>query len=154
MFGSSAWKPSLSYRYATFSGDDPSTERFERFDSLMSSGLGIWLQGISLGRVYRNGNLNTHRIQGNVAPQRGMNVTFTNHRLRADELNNIGGNPVLSQLGSRDIGEEFTATLRWAIDRVKYLQVVASRAYPGDALKLVGATEPWTTLQASLYHSF
>jgi hypothetical protein len=64
ILGSSAWKPSLSYRYATFSADDPSTERFERFDSLMSTGLGIWLQGISLGKVYRNGNLNTHRIQG------------------------------------------------------------------------------------------
>ena len=154
ILGSSGWKPSLSYRYAIFSGDDPSTERFERFDSLMSTGLGIWLQGISLGKVYRNGNLNTHRIQGNVAPQRGMNVTFTYHRLRADELNNIGGNPALSQLGSRDIGQEFTATLRWAIDREKFLQVVASRAYPGDALELVGATDPWTTLQASLYFSF
>lgn len=154
IFGSAGWKPSLSYRYATFSGDDPATPEFERFDSLMSTGLGIWLQGLSFGKVYRNGNLNTHRIQGNIAPQPGMNVTVTWHKLRADELNNLGSNPALSQLASRDLGEEYTATLRWAIDRRNYLQVVASRAFPGEALDQIGATEAWTTLQASLYVNF
>jgi hypothetical protein len=154
ILGSSDWSPSLSYRYATFSGDDPETDEFERFDSLMSTGLGIWLQGISFGKVYRNGNLNTHRVQGNISPKRGMNVTLTYHKLRADELNNLGGNPALSQLTSRDIGDEITGTLRWAINRELFLQVVASRAFPGDALEQIGATEPWTTLQSSLYLSF
>jgi hypothetical protein len=83
-----------------------------------------------------------------------MNPTFTWHRLRADELNNQGGNPALSQLQSHDLGEEFTATLRWGIDRNLYLQLVASRAVPGRALKSIGAEAPWSTLQASLYLSY
>jgi hypothetical protein len=148
------WRPSLSYRFASFSGDDPDTETYERFDPLMSTGLGNWLQGLSFGKLYRNANLNTHRIQANVAPRAGMNLTFTWHQLRADELNNLGGNAALSQLSSRDIGEELTATLRWAIDRNLYLQLVASRAVPGQALKAIGADEPWSTLQASLYLSY
>ena len=148
------WSPSLSYRYASFSGDDPDTEKFERFDSMMSTGLGRWLQGISFGKVYRNANLDTHRIQANVAPREGMNVTFTWHQLRADELNNLGANPALSLLRARDLGEEYTATLRWVINRHLLLQVVASRAFPGKALEAIGADEPWSTLQSTLYVSF
>jgi hypothetical protein len=37
------WSPSLSYRLANFSGDDPDTDTYERFDPLMSTGLGNWL---------------------------------------------------------------------------------------------------------------
>ncbi|GAA0307906.1 alginate export family protein [Rhodovulum strictum] len=148
------WSPSISYRFASFSGDDPDTDSFERFDSMMSTGLGNWLQGVSFGKVYRNANLNTHRIQANLSPREGMNLTLTWHRLRADEINNIGGNPALSTLTSRDLGEEYTATLRWALDRNRYLQIVASHALPGKALKTIGADDPWTTLQASLYISF
>jgi hypothetical protein len=154
IWGGHPWSPSLSYRYASFSGDDPDTETFERFDGLMTNGFGNWLQGMSFGKVYRNANLNTHRIQANVSPREGMNLTFSWHQLQADELNNLGGNPALSQLASRDIGDEYTATLRWGIDRNRYLQVVASHAVPGRALRDIGADEPWSTLQASLYVSF
>jgi hypothetical protein len=154
IWDSHPWKPSVSYRYASFSGDDPDTASFERFDSLMSTGFGNWLQGISFGKVYRNANLNTHRIQVNVAPRPGLNVTFEWHQLRADQLNNLGGNPALSLLSSRDIGNEYTLAVRWGIDRNRYLQLVASHARPGRALRAVGADEPWTTLQAGLYVNF
>jgi len=132
----------------------PGTDTFERFDGLMTNGFGNWLQGMAFGKVYRNANLNTHRIQTNVSPREGMNLTVEWHRLRADELNNLGANPALSQLTSRDIGDEYTATLRWGIDRNRFLQGVASRALPGGALRDIGADEPWSTLQASLYVSF
>ncbi|MEE4117606.1 MAG: alginate export family protein, partial [Paracoccaceae bacterium] len=128
------WSPSLSYRYASFSGDDPDTETFERFDGLMTNGFGNWLQGMAFGKVYRNANLNTHRLQANLSPHDGMNLTLTWHQLRADELNNLGANPALAQLTSRDIGNEYTATLRWGIDSNRFLQVVASHALPGEAL--------------------
>lgn len=149
-----AWSPSISFRLANFSGDNPATETYERFDSLMSTGLGNWLQGISFGKVYRNVNLNTARIQVNVVPKENMNLTLTWHKLQADELNNLGGNPALADLSSSDIGNEYTATLRYAIDRNYYLQLVASYAAPGKALRDIGADEPWTTLQASLYVNF
>lgn len=147
------WSPSLSYRYAVFSGDDPDTDRFERFDAPLSTGLGIWLQGISFGKLFGNTNLATHRVQMNVAPVEALNVTFDWHRLIADQRNNLGANPALAQLSSTDIGDELTLSGRWAISRKLYLQGVASAAIPGLALKDIGADRTWSTLQLSLYWS-
>jgi hypothetical protein len=146
-----AWTPSLSYRYAHFSGDDPSTTRYERFDPLLSTGLGIWLQGLSFGKLTSNSNLETHRVQFNVAPFETLNVTFDYHSLRAPELNNLGSNPALATLTSHDLGDEFTLSARWAINRNLYLQGVASYAVPGKALRNIGATDDWATFQLSLY---
>jgi hypothetical protein len=145
------WTPSLSYRYAHFSGDDPATTRYERFDPLLSTGLGIWLQGLSFGKLTSNSNLETHRVQLNVAPLETLNVTFDYHSLRAPELNNLGSNPALATLTSDDLGDEFTLSARWAINRNLYLQGVASYAVPGKALRNIGATDDWATFQLSLY---
>lgn len=145
------WTPSLSYRYAYFSGDDPDTETYERYDPLLNTGLGIWLQGISFGKLTSNANLATHRIQLNVVPVETLNVTVDFHRLTAPQLNNMGGNPALSTLTSHDLGQEFTLSARWAINRNLYLQGIASLAMPGEALRNIGADDNWTTLQLSLY---
>lgn len=148
-----AWTPSISYRYAYFSGDDPDTRTYERFDPLLSTGLGIWLQGISFGKLTANSNLATQRVQINVAPMETLNVTFDYHKLRAPQTNNAGANPALAQLVSHDLGQEFTLSARWAINRNLYLQSVASYALPGEALRGIGADENWSTLQLSLYWS-
>ncbi len=148
------WSPSLSYRYAYATGDDPTTERFERFDPLLSTGLGNWLQGVVMGKITSNSNLAVHRLQLNLVPAASLNVTFDWHILRAVERNNLGANPAIAQLTSTDIGQEFTATARWAIDRNFYLQSFVSVARPGRALRDIGATRSWTTLQASLYWTF
>jgi hypothetical protein len=148
------WSPSLSYRYSHATGDDPSTARYERFDPLLSTGLGNWLQGITFGKITSNSNLAVHRLQFNLVPMPSLNLTFDWHLLRAPELNNLGSNPVISRLSSHDIGQEFTGTARWAINRSLYLQAIASVAVPGRALRDAGATKNWTTLQASLYWNY
>lgn len=148
------WSPSISYRYAYASGDDPGTPEYERYDPMLSTGLGNWLQGISFGKITSNSNLAVHRIQVNVTPQPELNLTLDWHGLSAPELNNLGGNPALSQLTSGDIGNEVSITARWAISRTWYFQGVASYAKPGKALPSIGADDPWTTLQASLYWTF
>lgn len=152
-FAAAPWTPSISYRYALFSGDDPLTRRYERFDSLLSTGLGTWLQGINFGKLTSNSNLETHRIQFNVAPIAPLNLTFDWHLLRAPELENRGANPALQPLASRNLGQEFTLSARWAINRNLYLQAIASHALPGSALKQIGADKPWSTFQTSLYWS-
>ena len=144
------WTPSLSYRLAYFSGDDPDTRTYERYDPLLNTGLGIWLQGISFGKLTANSNLATHRVQLNMAPVETLNVTFDYHRLTAPQRNNAGGNPALTTLSSHDLGQEFTLSGRWAINRNLYLQAIASLAMPGEALRDIGADENWTTLQLSL----
>jgi hypothetical protein len=148
------WSPSLSYRYSHASGDNPRTARYERFDPLLSTGLGNWLQGVTFGKLTSNSNLAVHRLQFNLQPTPALNLTFDWHLLRAPERNNLGSNPVLAQLSSHDIGQEFTTTLRWAINRNLFLQSLVSVAVPGRALRDAGATKNWTTLQSSLYWTF
>lgn len=145
------WTPSLSYRYAWFSGDDPETATFERWDPLLSTGLGMWLQGISFGKIVSNSNLATHRVQLNVAPLETLNVTFDYHQLRAPEVGDMNANRVPGALSSSDVGQEFTLSARWTLTRNLYLQAVASYAIPGRALEDIGADEDWSTLQLSLY---
>jgi hypothetical protein len=145
------WTPSISYRYAAFSGDDPDTETFERWDPLLSTGLGIWLQGISFGKIVSNSNLATHRVQLNVVPVETLNVTFDYHKLTVPETDDVKSNRVPGALTSRDLGQEFTLSARWAINRNLYLQGIASYAMPGEALRDIGADENWSTLQLSLY---
>lgn len=148
------WSPSLSYRFSWFSGDDPSTVRYERWDPLLSTGLGNWLQGVNLGKLVSNSNLAVHRLQFNVRPNPRLNLTLDWHLLRAAETNNLGSNPALATLSSRDIGHEATLTARWAINDKLYLQSLASVAFPGDALRDAGVDDPWLSLQASLYWTF
>ncbi len=148
------WTPSLSYRFSYFSGDDPATARYERFDPLLSTGLGNWLQGINFGKLTSNSNLAVHRLQFNVTPDPRLNITLDWHLLRAAEENNLGSNPALSTLSSLDIGNEFTLSARWAINENLFLQSLGSVALPGRALRDVGADEPWLSLQASLYWTF
>ena len=148
------WSPSLSYRFSAFSGDDPTTERYERYDPLLATGLGNWLQGVNFGKLVSNSNLSVHRLQFNVQPDPRLNLTLDWHLLQAAETNNLGSNPALSTLSSLDIGNELTLTARWAISDKLYLQSLASVAFPGEALRDVGADDPWLSLQASLYWSF
>jgi hypothetical protein len=150
------WTPSLSYRFATFSGDNPDTRTFERFDPLFSGGLGEWLQGISINKVLNQANRQTHRIRANVSPEPSLNLTFDVFFHRANELNNRGGNRALTDLTSRDLGMEVQFVTRWAISSRLYFVGVVSRADPGDAIRAVTEQEarPWSTLQAQFYFNF
>ncbi|MDY0041009.1 MAG: hypothetical protein RBS57_11925, partial [Desulforhabdus sp.] len=57
-----AWQPSLSYRWSKFTGDNPDTQTYERFDPLFSGGLGNFLPGVVFSKVYKNANLITNRV--------------------------------------------------------------------------------------------
>jgi hypothetical protein len=129
------WTPSLSYRYAAFSGDDPETETYERFDPLYSGGLSEWLQGITINKALSQANRRTQRIRFNVAPSESLNLTFDYYLHTADTLNNRGGNPALSILGSKDLGQELQFTARWAASPNVYIQGIASVALPGQAIE-------------------
>ena len=148
------WKPSLSYRYAHASGDDPATGHYERFDPLLSTGLGNWLQGINFGKVTSNANLAVHRVQVNLTTKPALHLTFDWHGLRAPQLNNLGANRALSLLSSHRIGNEYSLTARWSMSRHWYFQGVASVGVPGKALRDIGATQPWSTVQSSFYWTF
>ncbi|PWS35057.1 hypothetical protein DFH01_22305 [Falsiroseomonas bella] len=150
------WTPSLSYRYAAFSGDDPATARYERFDTLYSGGLDEWLQGVTMGKLLTQGNRAVHRVRLNVSPWEGTNLTLDWYLNRALELNNLGANPALSQLASRDLGQEWQLVLRMPLNERLFFMGIAGVAQPGEALRAAtgGGASNWTTLQAQLFWTF
>lgn len=150
------WSPSISYRYSGFTGDDPDTDRYERFDALYSGGLSEWLQGISLGKVLRPENRLSHRVRLNLAPTERLNLTLDWFLHRAHQLNNLGANPAIATLTSRDLGQEVQLAARWAVSDRLYAVGIVSIAFPGDAIRSAagGTAEPWTTLQAQLFWTF
>jgi hypothetical protein len=149
------WSPSISYRYASFSGDDPDTDTYERFDGLMTNGFGIWLQGMNFGKVYRNANLNTHRIQANLVPREGMNLTLRLASTAGRRVEQSRRQPGACRCCPR--ATSATSTPRRCAGgstATATCSLSPPMPDPGDALRDIGADEPWTTLQASLYFSF
>lgn len=150
------WTPSISYRLSGFSGDDPDTTRYERFDTLYSGGLDHWLQGISINKLLTQANRISHRARVNIAPAAALDLTLDLYHHMADELNNLGGNPALGTLASRDLGDEIQVVARWQVNRNVMVLGIASAAFPGEAIKAAagGNVDPWTTLQAQLFWGF
>lgn len=150
------WTPSVSYRYALFTGDDPETTDYERFDSLYSGGLDHWLQGISINKLLTQTNRGTHLVRLNVAPKPRLNLTLDFYTHRADQLNNLGANPALGTLSSHDLGEEIQITARLQLSPRVFALGIASAAFPGEAIESAagGRNDPWTTLQFQVFWGF
>lgn len=138
------WSPHLTYRRASFSGDDPSTTAQEAFDAQLSSGLDEWVQGISFKKVVTNSNLDTHRVRLNLGRGPTLNYTVDLFRLEANQ-------PVPG--GFRHYGDEVNAAVRWSISPKLFFLGVVGHAWPGQEIdRRTGNTaRPWSTLQASLF---
>lgn len=139
-----AWRPSLTYRFAHFGGDDPATAKYERFDAPLSSGLDNWVQGVNFKKVVTNSNLNSHRVRFNIAPTETATFTFDYFYLFAPERS-PGGNSVY--------GQEVNGAVRWMINRRLFFLGVAGVGVPGSIIKERGQnnTSNWVTIQASLF---
>jgi hypothetical protein len=150
------WRPALSYRWSSFSGDDPDTQTFERFNPLFSGGLGDFLPVIISSKVYKNANLIKYRATFSIKPTDTPELILDYFHHRADELNNLGGIGPLQNLESKDIGQEVTLTALYCIGMHLFFQGIASGGIPGEAIKqaLAGSAENWYTLQAALYMFF
>lgn len=141
------WRPSLTYRYASFSGDDPATPAREAFDAPLSSGLDHWVQGVNFKKAVTNSNLNSHRVRFHLEPSERLSYTIDWFRLRA---------AVPLPGGERAYGDEIDLGVRWAISKRLYFLGVAGIAWPGEAIRAQtqGAARRWTTVQASLFWGF
>jgi hypothetical protein len=150
------WRPSLTYRYAFFEGDDPSTPTFERFDAPQSSGSDTWLQGNVFKKTVANSNLKSHRVRLAAAPTKRLGLVLNYFDLWADELNNRGGAKPLQQLTSRRFGQELDLHVNWSISRRLFFLGFVGIARPGTAIDeaLEGDARTWSTVQASLFWNF
>lgn len=63
------WSPTVSYRLSMFSGDDPATSTYERWDPMLSGGNGQqWVQGANHFKLVQDSNVIAHRLQASFRP--------------------------------------------------------------------------------------
>lgn len=151
------WSPSISYRLSYFSGDDPATTTYERWDPLLSGGNGEqWVQGANHFKVVQDSNVIAHRIQARfrVAPR--VEIVPQLWAFRADQLNNIGGNPALSFLSDKDLGYEAHVTVKWFKSRNTYVHGHIAYTVPGDGVKaaLGGTDKDWLSAMVFVRYAF
>ena len=150
------WKPGISYRYTFFSGDDPSTAKYERYDPLLSGGQNNYVPGMLLSSVLVNSNLRSQRLTltANPTDQIGLTLEYTLHR--AIQLNNRGGIGPQQQLSSKDLAQEVDLFCSIYAGKHLYVQAVLAAAIPGAAIKdaVGGSASNWYAAQLSFYFSF
>lgn len=151
-----AWSPRFYYRYAFMQGDKGVTNRYTRFDPVLTGGLAEWVQGITMCKLFGHGNIITHRLQAQLHPLDKVDAVIDYHHLQADTRNNLGGAAPLSDLKSKHLGDELTLQSHWYINEHFMLLGLASWAFPGKALKdaFESHVKCWSTYQLSLFMFF
>jgi hypothetical protein len=146
-FAQTPWSPTFSYRYSSFSGDDPNTPyRYERWDPLLSGGNGEqFVQGVNHFKVVQIGNVAAQRYQLRLRPNPKLEFLPQFWIFKADSVLNLGGNPALSFLDGTDYGREFNITVKYFHSLNLYLHGQIAVTYPGEAVKaaLSGTQETW-----------
>ena len=148
--------PSVYYRYAFMKGDDATTETYERFDPMLTGGLGNWVQGLNFRKVLGNGNVISHRVELTSWVTSSMSLSFDYFYLKANQLNNLGALQPISNLKNKELGHEASLTLKGLLkDHITFLGVV-SYGIAGKGLKQA-FPEPvpdWLTVQAAIFINY
>jgi hypothetical protein len=146
------WSPTISYRLAMFSGDDPTTPTYERWDPMLSGGTGEqWVQGAGHFKVVQDSNVIAHRIQARFRPDPQIELVPQLWAFYADQENNIGGNPALTFLGGTEYGFEANITAKWFVSRNTYVHGLLAYTIPGDATKAALGNDAKNWLSAMLF---
>jgi hypothetical protein len=145
-FPQSPWSPILSYRVSYFSGDDPDSKTYERWDPMLSGGSGEqWVQGANHFKVVQDSNVIAHRLQGSFRPLPTVEIVPQLWMFHADSTTNVGGNPALTFMTDSEYGFEANMTVKWFASRNWYVHGHLAYTMPGEAVKdaLAGDAEDW-----------
>lgn len=128
-----AWKPKLSYRYALFQGDDPTTAANENFDPLFVGfhDWGTWWQGEIAGEYFlANSNLKSHLIRAHVEPSDRMSGGLLFFDFRLDHPQALGPG-----VTDTHVAHELDAYTDWKLNDNFTLSFVGAYADPGKAVQ-------------------
>lgn len=156
-FAEAAWTPSVSYRLSYFSGDDPDTSTYERWDPLLSGGNGEqWVQGANHFKVVQDSNVIAHRLQARFRPAPRVELVPQLWAFYADQTNNIGGNPALTFMSDDEYGYEANLTVKWFASRNVYVHGHVAYTIPGQAVSdaLSGTEEGWLSAMVFVRYAF
>lgn len=148
------WAPEVSLRYAVFSGDDPATPSYNRYDQTLSGKQDYWMQGMNFVKVSLNSNLRSWRATARAKPLPGAELILDYYYLFADTLNNLGafyrGGQQLTDLR---LAQEVMLTASWFATPNLYASVVASWTTPMAGLRsaLGPGAGNWLTIQLAAY---
>ncbi len=143
-----SWMPTIAYSFQTFSGDDPSTSRLERFDPLYYEGNpSAWSTGTKSSMMFLNSNVNAHQISLQVKPTQADTWTLRYAHIRANELDSpiqfgqgtrlddIDGTPTpVAGVGNRHLADDLYLEYSRIINANTYLTAGVSISFPGKGM--------------------
>jgi hypothetical protein len=130
-FSNSTWKPKLSYRFASFQGDDPSTARNENFDPLLPgfSDWGSWWQGEIVGEyIALNQNLISKLVRLHLTPNDKIGAGMMFYSFTLDKPAALAPN-----VTNKGLAGEFDAYVDWKVNKNVLVSLVGAYANPGPA---------------------
>jgi hypothetical protein len=134
------WSPSITYRYASFEGDDPNSSKSEDFDPLFYgfSDWGYWFQGEILGEyVLANSNLLSSMVRVSGNPSDTMHVNVFYYHFELDDAGSFG-------VASDTFADEYNVTLDWTPTDFLSFSLVAAYVKPDDGAKeYTGGNNDW-----------
>jgi len=165
-FANFAWRPTLSYAYQTFSGDNPRTGRLERFDPLFYDGSPTaWVTGSNGSFVFINSNVNAHRVTLALTPSLQDIVTLRYAYVSANQLNsplqygqatrltlNNGVPSLVSGVRYPHLSNEYLAEYTRVLSQNAFLTFGYAYSTPGKGVKDIaaGRVSNWTGAFANL----
>jgi len=151
--GSVNWKPKVSYRYAYFKGDDPSTEKSEAFDPLFLgfSDWGTWWQGEIAGEYFlSNSNLISHTVRLHLTPTESLGTGFLGFVFQNDQPASFGPN-----VTSKSIASELDWYADWKFNSNFTASFVLAYGNPQEALAQgYGRTQNFTYGMSYLAYAY
>ncbi len=129
------WKPTISYRYAFFQGDNPNTTTNENFDPLLPGfyDWGTWWQGEIAGEYFlANSNLISSRLRIHVTPSASVSGGLMGYIFTLD--NRASFSPLAT---SNALVNEINAYTDWKADKNFTFSFVLSIASPQKAVQEV-----------------
>jgi len=127
------WQPTLSYRYASFQGDDPATPKNEAFDPLFTgfSDWGTWWQGEIAGEYFlSNSNLQSHMIRAHFDPHEKLGAGIIFYDFRIDQPAAFG--PTVTD---KHAAVETDGYIDWKLNSNIQLSFVLAFGSPGKAVE-------------------
>ena len=131
--GRVAWKPTFTYRYAFFQGDNPDTAANEAFDPLFLGfhDWGYWFQGeIAGGYFLANSNLKSQLVRVHVTPKDSLSGGLLFFKFDLDQPQAIAPG-----VTDKDVAFEFDAYTDWKVNTNVTISFVGAFADPGSAVQ-------------------
>jgi len=123
--------PKISYRYAIFEGDDPTTPKNEAFDGLLTGfyDWGAWWQGEIAGEYFvSNSNLISHQFRVHLKPKESVGMGFILYDFVLDK-------PASAGVTSDSVAKELDWYMDWSVNDNFVVSFVLAYADPGAAVQ-------------------